>query len=94
MMNLDDYFKLANEHEIYCNINCNKNSYRRHTAECVLLASQHCNSYVECHSSYCKEYLLRFNLVYSHKKKVIQQDKIMDLTYYTDDEDDIEIIYL
>jgi len=73
---IDRYHDYAKEHENYCRSNCynlidlENDGFLEypHTRKCKDMASMHCNSFVECKSTYCLKYNDERDLVPSYRR--------------------------
>lgn len=79
MKSLDKYFKLADNHKCYCDANCNKDIFITHTIECRKQADLHCNSYIECFSTYCLNYLKQLKLIPSYKRNKEKKEVLISV---------------
>lgn len=96
-----DCHKKAEIHEEYCLNNCFKFDYASvkfdyryfpHTEECIQLAKEHSNSFVECHSKYCLNYLKKYGLVPSYGRPKVEPPIKMILEYADEQEDSYDIV--
>lgn len=98
---IKQYLEYAKEHERYCRSNCfdlinfESDGFHEypHTRKCKGMASMHCNSFVECKSTYCLKYNDEHDLIPSYsrncfKKKIGLVAGFMFLEFSDNQEDD------